>query len=246
MMVVFLASIVDFGDREGTARKIGYAPHRFCKRFVVVSTQRSGTTSLSNSIVESGAYYISEATNCGANTKFECRVNGNIAQFAMKTWNNLESIALSESLSSSCTVGFSVLADATSGCYVRINPKNNPIKSKMCPASLFAPLFLLGAKVVVLERRDIRSKWFSHERACITGDWGSKNGKTNRTDSFRVATEYLKTHDYCANPFDAYKYHHTQFYNVLRPMCDKSSNCSWHYFDSVAEDPLFAEIVKSI
>lgn len=241
--ILALLSISNFGDRQGVVLPIRNAL-RSCNRFVVVSAQRSGTTSLGESISASGAYFIDEATNCGAKKKSECQTNNDIAHFAIKTWNNLEKTA--ESSFSSCKVGFSVLADATSGCNVHINPKPNPLNLKICPASLFAPLFTLGFKVIVLERRHIRSKWFSHERACITGDWDSNNGKTNRKDSFRVATEYLKTHDYCANPFDEYKKHYTEFYDALRPMCKASSNCNWYYFEKIIQNSSFAEIVKNI
>ena len=174
---------------------------------------------------KAGIQFMAEATNMGVYRKHPKHLAlyqkaKNLASFAEKLL--AQSAPPDTGVNESCAVGLSMLADATSGCS-RIHTGNS--SSFMCKGSKFVPLFgLIDTRIVVLERADTHAKWFSGERACITGDWGGHSG--NASDTKRIAQAYLKKHPYCRNPFNAYARAHRAFYDVLRPLC-VPPRCLW-------------------
>lgn len=201
-----------------------------CNRFVMLSTQRSGTTSLSAKFTQHANSWISEATNVGAHghEPFLSANNQtwrkNSSNFAQELWGWQDKAehfqdgdCFQQNTDQRCTVGFSLLLEDQS-------------------AESMLPLFDLLDKtdqpemqrprIVVVQRRDNRKKWFSRERACVTGDWGGHHS----IESGIATKAYLEKHGYCCTPFEEYEQKHNQYYAALRPACDAHpESCMWVY-----------------
>ena len=223
---MLLCVAAEFGDRENSLTPLREQPK--CSRFVLISTQRSGTTSLGSDIWGAGITFTAEATNMpvyGNATKYPGYESlyykrKNLADFAEKLWETKD---FAPPDTGSCAMGISMLADATTGCNLRVHSGKST--TTICKGSKFVPLFGLNdTRIVVVERADIHAKWFSHERACITGDWGGHSGNASNTK--QKAQAYLEKHQYCYNPFNAYARAHSAFYDVLRPLC-VPPGCLW-------------------
>lgn len=200
-----------------------------CTKYALISTQRSGTTSLGRKLEKFSNMFIYEATNLGAhsNAPYKLHASGiwrmNAAPFMRRVWEWQDNKhryygRCFDAEQRRCAVGASLLSEHNS-------------------AASLLPLFNItqishGPKILVLERKNILHKWFSRERACVTDDW---SGNHSQESDLRTI-EYHKNHGPCYMTLREFVTKHNIFYDTLRPACKAMGvGCRWIYTHQLRE-----------
>jgi len=180
-----------------------------CTPFVVFTMQRSSSTEAMEFFNKSPSFGVAfEAFNFGqTQSGFKLAKElglsidkaKNISFATPMQWAMMvfESLQRSFERGKPCAVGFKCMGPG--------------VDEARCKFLWFEPKL----KKIILERKDTYDQWFSKERACWTGDWGT-NPEKHKDDAEELARKKAKQGEYCNMPFDKFRKQKLEYFHDIR------------------------------